>query len=535
MAGRRAILFLALAGGLALLAAAAALAVTGEIVPQLCIEDNDPPPGDSCSGSTDGLAGVVAGAASPDGRSFYTASVSDDAVAEFLRNPSGALSGLGCVQDAGGGSDSCAVTAPGLDGAFSIAVSADGRSVYVAAFDDDSIVGFDRDPATGALFPQGCIDDDDAGQGPDSCSQSTDGLDGVVSVAVSPDGRSVYAASLNDDAVVRFDRNVNSGALDPQGCIDDNDAGQGPDACSQSTDGLDGARSIAISPDGRSVYAASGPDDAVVRFSRDPQDGRLVGEGCIDDDDPGQGPDTCSQSTDGLDGARTVVVSPNGKSVYATAQIDDALVRFDRDTDSGSLTPQGCVDDDDSGADTCSQASDGLDGAFGATVSPDGLSVYVAALDDDAVVRLDRNPGSGALSPQGCVDDNDPPDGPDACGLETDGLGGAVGVTSNAGTTSLYVESVSDDAIVWLVREDDDPPNTTITDGPARRTKKRHASFEFDSSEPSRASNASSTSAASSPVPPLAPTPRSCCGREGTRFASARSTSRATSTRRPRS
>jgi 6-phosphogluconolactonase (cycloisomerase 2 family) len=471
-AGRRA-LVPAAAALAAVFAAAAALAATGEIAPQECTEDNDPPAGDSCAREADGLGGVVAGAASPDGRSYYAVSVIDDAIAEFVRGQSGALEVKGCVDDDDSGGDTCAKSADGLDGAFSVAVSPDGASVYVAAYDDDAIARFDRDPNTGALSPQGCVDDNDSGA--DSCAQSADGLDGVISAAVSPDGDSVYAASLDDDALVRFDRDPDSGALSPQGCVDDNDSGA--DVCAQSADGLNGARSVAVSPDGKSIYVASGVDEAVVRFNRDPRSGRIVPQGCVEDDG---GPDGCNQSTEGLDGARAVAVSPNGNSVYAGAQIDDAIVSFDRDP-GGALEPQGCVDDNDSGADNCAQSVDGLDGVFSIALSPDGLSLYAGALDDDAVVRFDRDPDSGGLVPQGCIDDDR---GPDACGTSTNGLDGAIGVTPSAGTTSLYVQSVYDEAVVWLVRQDEAPPETTITKAPKAKTKKRRARFAFTSSEP---------------------------------------------------
>lgn len=478
-AGRRA-LVVVLAVGLTLAVAGVGVAATGEITPQFCIDDNDPPAGDSCITGTDGLGGVIAAAASPDGRSLYTASVTDDAVTEFARSPSGTLEPRVCTDDNDAALDACQNTTNGLDGAFSIAISPDGRSVYAAAFDDDAIVRFDRNPSTGALTPQDCVDDDDDGQGPDNCAQTADGLDGVGAVAVSPDGRSVYAASVNDDAVVRFDRDAGTGALTPQGCVDDNDAGA--DDCAQTANGLDGTRSIAISPDGSSVYVAAGPDDALARFSRDPQSGRLTSQGCIDDRD--SGPDSCAQTADGLDGARAVVVSPDGDSVYVASQIDDAIAGFERSEASGALTPTGCVVDDDSGADACAQSADGLDGAFSLSVSADGLSLYAAALDDDAVAGFGRDPADGALTSQGCIDDNDDPDGPDDCSRSADGLNGAIGVTSSAGTTSLYVMSVYDEAVIWVVRQDEDPPDTTITRGPNPKTKKRRAIFEFVSSEP---------------------------------------------------
>ena len=478
-AGRRA-LAAAPAAVIALLATGAALAATGEITPQFCIDDNDHAGGDACLVRANGLGGVVSAVASPDGRSLYTASVTDDAVVEFARRPSGELDFRGCTDDNDAALDECQETTNGLDGAFSIAISADGRNVYAAAFDDDAIVTLNRDPATGSLSPQDCIDDNDPGQGPDACSDQTDGLDGVSSVAVSPDGKSVYAASMNDDSVVRFERDTDTGALTPAGCVGDNDSGV--DDCGQETNGLDGARSVAISPDSDSVYVASGSDDALARFSRDPQSGSFTPQGCIDDRDTG--PDTCTQVSDGLEGARGVVVSPDGESVYVAAQIDNSIASFDRNPEGGALVQDGCIDDEDTGPDSCDNTAAGLDGVFSLTVSVDGLSVYAAAVDDDAVSAFGRDPDGGGLTPQGCIDDNDPPDGPDECESEADGLNGAVGVASSAGTTSLYVLSVYDEAVLWLVRQDETAPDTAITRRPRAKTKKRHAIFEFISSEP---------------------------------------------------
>ena len=76
----------------------------------------------------------------------------------FDRAATGALTAAGCVIDNDASFDSCAITADGLDSATTASVSADGRSVYVAAQTDDAIVRFDRalvpdptpvDPPTG--------------------------------------------------------------------------------------------------------------------------------------------------------------------------------------------------------------------------------------------------------------------------------------------------------------------------------------------------------------------------------------------------
>ena len=52
----------------------------------------------------------------------------------------------------------CAVTGiPKMADASDVAVSGDGRNVYATSFGSDSITRFDRDPATGNLTRAGCI------------------------------------------------------------------------------------------------------------------------------------------------------------------------------------------------------------------------------------------------------------------------------------------------------------------------------------------------------------------------------------------
>jgi DNA-binding beta-propeller fold protein YncE len=88
------------------------------------------------------------------------------------------------------------------------------------------------------------------------------------SITVSPDGTSAYVASTSDDAVAVFDR-AGDGTLTqkpgPAGCISDSGAGR----CRDGT-ALDSSHSVAVSPDGQSVYVASASSDAVAVFDRAP-------------------------------------------------------------------------------------------------------------------------------------------------------------------------------------------------------------------------------------------------------------------------
>lgn len=369
----------------------------------------------------------------------------------------GSLTPKGCIDDPDldEGPDNCAKNADGLDGTSLVAVSSDGKSVYAVSESEAAIVSFKRNRRTGALTPKGCINDPDAVDLA-ACTKHAAGLSGAGSIAISRDGKSVYVASESDHAIARFKRNRRNGALTAKGCFEDNDSGGGD--CTKSANGLAAATSVVVSRDGKSVYAASELDDAVVRFKRNLRNGALTAKGCVDDDDfgtdPNQGEDTCAQSTDGLDQTGALAISDDGKSLYATGE-QGTIVRFNRKPN-GALTPKGCIDDNDLVApDDCAKHTNGLETAEGLTVSGDGKSVYVVSGDDDAIVRFDRK-RSGALRPKGCIDDNDfgsdPEQGADTCANSTSAMNESTGVAVSADGDWVYVATGEDDAIVRFKR-----------------------------------------------------------------------------------
>ena len=106
------------------------------------------------------------------------------AVTGDLTQPAGSA---GCVSETGAGP--CA-DGHGLGGASSVAVSADGKSVYVASDTIGAVARFNRITTTGAITQPagsaGCVSE--TGAGP--CADGH-GLGGASSVAVSADGKSV--------------------------------------------------------------------------------------------------------------------------------------------------------------------------------------------------------------------------------------------------------------------------------------------------------------------------------------------------------
>jgi len=305
---------------------------------------------------TDGIESLVV---SPDGAHAYAALYSDDAVAWFLRDAvTGGLAFGGVVRDGVGG-------ATGLDAATGVATSPAGDHVYAVAALDDAISVFARSAATGALTPLQTLVDGAGG---------VDGLDFVRAVTVSPDGAFVYAGSDFDNSVAVFARSEATGLLTYQGRVRDGVDG---------VDGLYSVRALAVSPDGAHLYAAGGFDDAVAAFVRNPATGLLTYVGQVKD---GVG------NVDGLDAPEALSLSPDGKHLYVASLSDDAVAVFARDAATGAL---GFVEVERDGV----GGADGLDGASSVRVSPDGALVVVSGRFEDAVQVFARDGASGALAP----------------------------------------------------------------------------------------------------------------------------------------
>lgn len=298
------------------------------------------------------------------------------------------------------------------------AISPDGANLYTAATDpaedlvsSNAIDVLDRDPGTGALTQkpgaEGCL----SGNGRVGCARDPL-LKGLVDIAISPDGKNVYATV--DGGVIAFDRDPTTGALTPiasrAGCI----GSPGAKGECQVGVGLVGANDLAFSPDGTELYVTSFEGPTVATLTRDPTTGALSQKpgsaGCVTATAKRL---SCSDRRLDSTPLDNIVVSPDGRSAYATTGYEpDGIEVFARRADGTLRHPggrAGCLSAKGQGG--CRPAR-GLYEAFDLALSPDGRDLYVVSHTQGlggAVAIFRRSPG-GALSQPGgaagCVSAN---------------------------------------------------------------------------------------------------------------------------------
>lgn len=312
----------------------------------------------------DGITGlhyVSEIALSPDNQHLYAVGRLANALTVFRRDPAtGALTFLQMLEDDVNGVD-------GLHEASGVAVSPDGKHVYATASHDSQVSIFSRDAASGLLTYVGLLQNGVNG---------VKGIGGSFPLIVSPDNQHVYVGGGTDNAIAVFTRTVATGVLSFTQVIT---------AGANNVRGLAGVSGLAISPDGLSLYAASwgtglGFNSTIAVFSRDPATGALTFVQFHRNKDGGG-------AIPGMWGALAVDVSLDGKNVYATGLFGNAIVAFNRITDTNTLT-------------FITTTVNGRNGVRGLTyardiiVDPAGANVYAVSRIDNALVWFKRNAGA---------------------------------------------------------------------------------------------------------------------------------------------
>lgn len=328
-------------------------------------------------------------ALSPNGKHVYVASSKSDAITIFVRNSKrGTLkqsSGkAGCI--AARTIKGCALAVT-LDGPNSIAVSPDGGFVYATSRNSSSLTTFRRNRKSGALSQL---------PGPAGCISSLGlpncqlgrAMSGVDVVTISPDGKNVYTGAFFGAAVATFNRDASTGILsqpaDNTGCL----TGAVVDGCDTGL-ALSSPEGMEISKDGKNVYVATATSNAVLNLVRDPDTGALSqatdGSGCI----VAAALTGCTTGSQ-ISGANAIAISPDDNDLYVTSLISSSVTGFNRNSPQSITQPSGksaCVEW--LGATGCALGR-ALRAPEGIAVSPDGANIYAAAYSSGGIAVMDR-------------------------------------------------------------------------------------------------------------------------------------------------
>jgi DNA-binding beta-propeller fold protein YncE len=305
---------------------------------------------------------------SPDGRFIYFSSVIG--LAWLARDPAtGSLSSGGCVREVSYPDASCPRMVHGLFGGQgippSLALSPDGRSLYATAvYPQGQLAAFSIDAGTGALTETACFQR----AGASGC-RATPGIGQPNNVTVTPDGTGVYTGGALNLAI--FTRDA-SGGLTYQSCIGD---AVSASVCPVAT----AAGSPMPSADGHELFVATG--GGLYVYARDTTTNQLTATGCAGPPaNPGLG---CvanrAQPGYSFEGA----VAPDGVNFYAPGHFDEHtdvgdIFEYGHDARSGAVAYEGCLRSS-GGTDACYATLDGMGRVTaGLAMSPDGRFLYAA-------------------------------------------------------------------------------------------------------------------------------------------------------------
>ncbi|MCP4697869.1 MAG: beta-propeller fold lactonase family protein [Gammaproteobacteria bacterium] len=264
----------------------------------------------------------------------------------------------------------------GLDGVIDLAISPDGKHVYTAAFQNNAVAVFRRDPASGDLT---------------FIEMRRNGFEGVTGIsgasgvaAGGADGNTVYVSGYNSSTLAAFNRNSDTGSLDipAQLLSTGTEEGKPPVLVTWP---------LGVAAAGEFVYVAAFGNNAVSAVRRDPADGSLSFVASYQNG---------TENIQGLNGVNTVKVSPDGKQVYTVSNTDSALAVFNRDTSTGELTFRESFQN---GQQDGAKSVSGLAGASDAAVSADGY-IYVAGNTDSAIAIFKRDAAGDVSFVEACCD-----------------------------------------------------------------------------------------------------------------------------------
>ena len=360
--------------------------------------------------------------ASPDGKTMYIASFSDDAVKWYTRNAAGELALTGTIAYD-------ATLRPKLYDPISIAISPDGKHLYVgcggtarniltylvvnvvdgsltygssqnnqelldnravvASKDGNHVYVTNHGTAKSWIYNSVFHWTRNAGTGALTYEEkvSSSRMSEACGLAFNSDDTMAYVTSRFYGGINWLTRNASTGALTQQSNLTTSDhAGKSHEAIA-----------VVVAKDDKFVYVFGAEHGYILWFTVNllstgnthlSYTGQVVVSGWT-----GQGTSRTTPST------QTMVISPDGKSIYVSAFKDSGFAEFSVNTVTGAATEVKRFTDGAGGV-------DGLNSASCVVVTADGASVYVGSLGEAKVVQFSKNLGCvtcavGKSSPAG--------------------------------------------------------------------------------------------------------------------------------------
>ncbi len=224
-----------------------------------------------------------------------------------------------------------------LDAVTSVAISPDGKFLYASAWQSATHVVFRRDAKTGTLTHVQTVTDKMV-------------LNGATALRLSKDGEFAAAAAFRSSSVVFYSRDGKTGKLARLDVKRQNGPG---------VTGLGSAMDVDFSPDGRFLYVLDAPGGMTLfRIVGQAKESKLK---FIE-----------SFRSNFLRGLRGLAIHPSGKVIFGTAQYANALVVLQPYKKTGKVRILQTFEDGKGKV-------QGLGGAFGVTVSLDGRYVYTTS------------------------------------------------------------------------------------------------------------------------------------------------------------
>jgi len=306
------------------------------------------------------------------------------------------------------------VTGEDMEGLCGVCASPDGKHVYAVGLQSNRIKVFSVDGETGKLTAETASDVTDAGF--------------TLGVKISPDGKHVAASAWGSGSITLFERDAGDGSLTEKSQLTREEI---PDLertaeCVFSPDGrhlyvaalngsvlalslaegklahieslkiagvTDGARGLAIEPDGNFVAVCAQYAHSVAVFSRDRKSGRLTHLGTAKEGE---------KNVAGIAGVFRAAFSPDGKFLYTSSGRfggSNCIAVFSVDEDV-KIEQRGKLD---------IAASSGLEwkGGNAVAVSPGKgeTRIMAGASVSDTLAELRRDPETGAVALAGLVED----------------------------------------------------------------------------------------------------------------------------------